>query len=112
MAPPSIVGLSVVPTSGEAPYLLTASFTEIAFINNVLYRLEVRISQDTAACPPFTSSGSRSVPIETALLSTGEFVITNNVVAGSCRTYSVLIRNLITDTIVSQSSVSVSNIAE
>ena len=103
------MAFAVTPTSGAAPYLLTASFAEQHLINGMVYVLRVRSSTEVGVCPlvGFTLNPTFWA---TNLLENGSQSVLNNVPSGSCRTTTLQIVELSSNTIVSQMSVNVSNV--
>lgn len=98
------------PNSGSAPYVYAITFENSLLIDGVNYVLEGRSRSEAGLCPPFVSSGARNTSVETELLSNGIYSTGTNVPLGSCSSISVLIREVATGLIISQSYASVSNI--
>lgn len=103
------MAFNVTPTSGAPPYMLSATFAEKHLIDGVQYVLRARNSTGTEVCP---TVGTTMAPPEYAeqLLSVGTYEIIGPVASGSCRTTTLQIVDVLSNTVVSQQSVYVSNI--
>lgn len=103
------MAFAVTPTSGNAPYTFTASFSRKELIDGVNFGLTVRTSVQEDSCAT-VGTGTNSVMIAAALLASGSYVSgSTSVSSGSCSTYTARITNLITGEVVSISSVTVDN---
>lgn len=105
------MAFTVTPTSGAAPYILSADIINTGNIDGVNYVAAVFSSQSIGSCP----SVGETTPLATSrlntLLSVGSVdanVIT--VPAGSCRTFTLSITRLSDNVVVDSSSVSVDNL--
>lgn len=104
------MAFSVTPTSGDAPYTLSASFVDTTYIDGVNYRVRVQSSVSVGSCPSIGTSEPLGVSQVNQLVVSGS-TITNPVVpAGSCRTFTLDILRLSDNSVVDSSSVSVDNI--
>lgn len=110
LAPPAVTSFSVNPTSGDAPYVLTAVIANQENIDNANYALELRATNQTGTCFSGTSTGANQTAGVQSLINTGEYTIaTNSVTAGDCRVYSLIVRDLNADTVISSQNVSIDN---
>lgn len=105
------MAFTVAPTSGTGPFLFDASFENENSIKTAYYRLSFLSGVAAGTCPPpFTTGVSNDLAAQ-SLLETGSYVQPSASIApGSCRTYTLLIRRLSDNEIVSTMSVNVSNI--
>lgn len=110
LAAPDITAFSVTPTSGSAPYLYTASFENAQNIDFVNYGLEFRSGTSSDACPTGVQSGSSAMSAAVQLVTTGEFSTPNSVPSGSCRTVSLILRDLTSGDIITSMNVQIDNL--
>ena len=105
------MAFAVTPTSGDAPYILTADFANSHNIDGVNYAIEVRTSMREGSCP-FDSAGSLlSASIVDSLLADGTVNSGFDTVdSGSCRVFTLRLRRLSDNMVLSRESVSVDNI--
>lgn len=105
------MAFDVTPTSGESPYLFTATFLNKDTFNTGLYVLEFRSATSASACPASAISGNSNPAVAAALLNNGSYeAVGADVPAASCRTYGLYIRLVSDNSIVSSSLVNVNNI--
>ena len=104
------MAFSVSPTSGSAPYVLEADFENRLGFDTGTYGLFVYATTTAGSCPPLVTTGTNIDAAATALLDVGSYSTTTTVPAGSCRTFSLVIKNLATSDVVGSSIVSVSNL--
>lgn len=105
------MGFSVNPTSGDLPYVFTASFSNRGSIESGLYVVEFITATASGSCPPASTTGANAPSAANALFNTGSYTQTINAVpAGSCRRYNLVLREVATGTVISSSNVTVSNI--
>lgn len=105
------MAFDVTPTSGDAPYTLTATFVEPQLVDGVLYRAELRSNTQAGACPPAGAGVSNDAAGVASLLSTGVYVTPSETVpAGSCRRITFDIIRVADSVRVSRESVTVSNL--
>ena len=104
------MAFSVTPTSGDAPYVLTANIANSALIDGVKYAVSVAYSSSSGSCP---AEGSEvyltPIQIDT-LLTTGSFTSYSAVNTGNCRTFTLEIIRVLDSVVVDSSSVSVDNV--
>ena len=99
------------PTSGDAPYTFTAEIKNKDSINFVRYGLEYRVSSSTTACPTGSQTSANVPIVANSILSNGFYVQEgNSVPAGTCRTGSLIIRNLTDNSIVDFKNISIDNL--
>lgn len=103
------MAFDVTPTSDAAPYLVTASFDNAVNIDDVNYRLEVRIPKAVGSCPAPTG-GTNQAGLANNLLSNGSFEIATDVDPGSCQTIGVSIVDISTSAVISSDSGQISNL--
>ena len=104
------MAFSVTPTSGTAPYTLTATFAETLGFDTGDYLLRVYSQTLVGSCPSTAyPGGSQSVPIATSLLATGSAESSTSVPDGSCRVFTAGVFTNAGE-LVSESSITVSNL--
>lgn len=104
------MAFTVTPTSGSAPYVFTAEFSAKESLFSDLYVLEVRPRTSAGSCPGPATSGSRSSGAEQSILLYDNYTVLTSVPAGSCLGTTIVIREIASDTIVSQATAQVSNL--
>lgn len=104
------MAFTVTPTSGSAPYVLSATFGNKDSIDNVDYALELRTSVLVGSCFVGVATGNPIAGAASSLLNTGVSSVTGSVPAGSCRTYSLIIRDLSNNSILASQNVNVNNV--
>lgn len=103
------MAFDVTPTSGTSPYTFTAQISDAVNIDNDRYSLLFQSTTAVGSCPPLGSS--TNVPDGVAaLLATGVATDNIDVPVGSCRTYTLRIRDNELGTYISQQNVQVSNV--
>lgn len=103
------MALSVTPTSGVAPYLLSATFdNSVAFGHG--YELIVRKSGSMGTCNTDITTGPLDPTIAAALLSTGQYQITNTVAGGRCDVYKVYVRDIANNVIITPMTAQINNL--
>lgn len=103
------MAFSVTPTSGDAPYTFTAQISDAVNIDGGRYTLLFQSTTAVGSCPPLGSSTNVPGGVD-ALLATGQSTDTVDVPAGSCRTYTLRIRDNELGTYISSENVQVSNV--
>ena len=103
------MAFDVTPTSGDSPYDFTATFDSRVSLDHDRYSLSLQSSEAEGSCPALGTSVSLGNGA-TSLLETGAYSTLNSVPAGSCRTYTLRIRDHVTNTYTSVASVQVTNI--
>lgn len=103
------MAFGVTPSSGSAPYLFNLTLSDNSLITSGIYNFVFLASSASPSCP-LTGVGSSQPATAAFLLSTGTASVQNTVGAGLCVTYTAQIVNPLTNEIMSQSSVNVSNI--
>lgn len=103
------MAFSVTPTSGAGPYTITAAFANKDSFNYSKYALTFSFSDGVGSCP---SAGVATVLVAggVSLLENGSFVHPLDVASGSCRTYTVRIRDLETESLVQAMNATVNNV--
>lgn len=97
------------PTSGDAPYVYTATFENQSNFDGIHYALEVRSSTSVGSCPA-QGSGTTLQEFADSLLSDGSYTqVDNSVPSGSCRTTSLRIVELKSGSYVNAGSVNIDN---
>lgn len=104
------MAFTVTPTAGAGPYTFTAVFENKESLNADLYSLEIRPRTNVGNCPTPATSGTRASGAEAQMLANNSYIATTAVPLGSCLVSTIVIRNTITDEIVSQASASVNNL--
>lgn len=104
------MAFTVTPTSGDAPYLLEAVFSNSVLIDNVNFSLSVKYTSSVGSCPAEGSNQELAPSQIQSLLNNGSFNHFSAVSAGSCRTYTLTIKNIASDDVVDSYSVSVDNV--
>lgn len=104
------MAFSVTPTSGDAPYNVSITFAEKYLIDNVRYSFTVLSIAVVGSCNTDVMAGTPQATLRNSLLTTGTGSAMANVPAGSCRTYSAIITDLSTDTVVSSELITVNNV--
>lgn len=100
--------LTVTPSSGDGPYILSADIFNKSVIDGVRYDLLAYSQSAVGECPIPTSSPNTIV--RDSLLYQGFFSRNQSVPVGSCNVYKVDIVDLATSDIVSTQSVSIDNL--
>lgn len=104
------MAFTVSPTSGAAPYVLTADISDKESLFWDRYALELRTRSSSGSCAtPIMTSPPNNV-IGAALLESGTSTLVADVPIGSCQVFSLVIRDLETDLIISQEVAQVSNL--
>ena len=103
------MAFSVTPTSGDFPYNFTATFLSAMLLDDVRYSLLFQSSTAVGSCPSL-GVGTELPGGVASLLATGTYTSTISVPAGSCRAYTLRIRDNVTDTFISTETVHVDNI--
>lgn len=103
------MAFTVTPTAGDAPYVLNATFDNIASIDFINYSLELRSSSQVGSCFMDVSEGPDTPSISQSLLASGSATLLNSVPAGSCSTRSLIIRDLSTNAIIESQNVYIDN---
>lgn len=104
------MAFDVTPTSGAGPYVFTVEFTNKESLFTNRYGLEIRPRTNLGSCPAPATSGTRAPGAESQVLATDSYTSITDVPSGSCLVSTIVIRNLVTNEIVSQMSVSVNNL--
>lgn len=103
------MAFDVTPADGAGPYNFTATIASAMFIDNEEYSISLRSSEAVGSCPAQGTS-TPSAAGAAALLTNGVFVTTASVPIGSCRSYTLSIRDIVNDTVISSETVQISNI--
>lgn len=105
------MAFTVTPTRGANPYILNADVDNFSVINGVHYRATVSSTRATGSCPALGVSSAMNANAVAQLVS-GVPVDTgaSTVATGDCRTWTLTIIKVSDNSIIDQSSVSVSNL--
>lgn len=103
------MAFTVTPTSGEGPYVLDALISNREMIDDVNYGLRVMRSNAETPCP-VVATGVSIGPIVEAFLAGNEYADALTIPNDLCRTYTVVLTDLSTNTVIGEISQSVSNI--
>lgn len=103
------MAFSVTPTSGEAPYTFTAEFNNQKLIDGVRYILQFRYSEGVGLCPSLGISNNIFVGIA-PLLETGSYVTNAVIPIGSCRAYTLSIKDNVNNVTYNNVTVTVDNV--
>lgn len=105
------MAFTVTPTSGAAPYVFEAEFSNRIGLDQGFYSLHFYATSGVGTCPAPTTSGTDQQNVVQALLNVGTYTQSgNSVPAGSCRVHNLVIREIATNNIVSSSSLSIDNV--
>lgn len=104
------MGFQVTPTVGAGPYTFTAQFSDAVNIDGIHYSLEFYRANAVGSCPANIESGTLVASASQQLLQTGSYVRDVAVAANNCQGSLLLIRDLSTGTIISQSDVYIDNV--
>ena len=104
------MAFDVTPTSGANPYTFTAQFTDAVNIDGVNFSLEFYRANAIGSCPTNIESGTLVASASQQLLETGTYVRDVSVAPNNCQGSLLLIRDLLTNDIISQSEVFVDNV--
>ncbi len=105
------MAFSVTPTSGNAPYVFTANISNKANLMPGYYSLEFRGVGAVGSCPSDGIPGNNIPLAVEQIMATNSYTqVSPNVMPGACRVSTLIIRDLKTNSIVSQSTVQVSNL--
>lgn len=104
------MAFTVAPTSGSAPYVLSATFAEKYLIDDINYRITVRFSQATGSCPAVGVADTLSESQLADLLENGSTSSAATVSSGACRTFTLRILRVSDSAVVASSSVYIDNI--
>lgn len=105
------MAFDVTPSSGAAPYFMSAVINDVHLIDGVNYTASVRSSINTGTCPA-TGQASILDPSFVDPMIAGQSVelTTTTIASGSCRTWSLYITRVADNVVVASASSSVSNI--
>lgn len=105
------MAFSVTPSSGAAPYTLTASFTNSKSVTGSTYIGELRGSSSSTGCPAAGTGMVNDVVGVAELLANGVYVSpVPSIGENSCRTFTFYIKDA-NGVVVSQASANVNNLA-
>ena len=97
------------PTSGAAPYVLSADIANAVNIDGVNYTVYVGSGTSVGTCP---ATGLTALPAGQVdeLLATGSVTINESVASGSCRTYTLRINRVSDGTNIAASHINIDNV--
>ena len=104
------MAFSVTPTSGAAPYTLSAIVADSDKIDNVLYTATLRTSSNTGSCLPEGAATLLDSSVVASLLADGSVEYGSTVNPGSCRSITLRILRVSDNAVVSSSTVFVDNV--
>ena len=105
------MAFAVTPTSGPSPYILTADIAAKVGINGGYYTASVSSSVAVGSCPAQGVSVPLSASAVETLLNVGSVNSgVGTIPAGSCRTFTLYIRRVSDNVVITESSVSVDNV--
>ena len=105
------MAFTVTPSSGSAPYLYEAEFSNRFGLDAGFYSAHIYADVAVGSCPAPRTAGTDQQSFAQALVSTGEYLQTvNSVPAGSCRVYNLVIRDKTSGDIVASSPVTIDNV--
>lgn len=105
------MAFTVSPTSGAAPYTLSATVSDFVNVNGVDYVASVEGSSGVGSCPAM-GVGSPLDPALVESLISGNSVelVIGTIPTGSCRTYTLRITRVSDGVVIASSNVSVNNL--
>lgn len=103
------MAFDVTPTSGDSPYVLTAVLGNKEEINGIYYSLELYTSNQVGSCFLGVASGAVAPSWAQSLLNNGAYTVNTSVNVGSCRTYTLIIRDLTTNDVLDSKNVYIDN---
>lgn len=104
------MAFDVTPTSGAGPYTFSAVISDPANIDGIRYSLEFYNAAATGSCPS-PLSGSMNAQAATDILNNGFWIRPQTVPSGDCRASMLLVRDLLTNTVISSVTINIDNIA-
>lgn len=104
------MAFDVTPSSGAGPYTLTASFANASLLDGVTYALELRASIQDVSCNTGMSEGTNQPGAVQSLLDTGSHVAEQPVNPTLCRTYSLIIRDVVNNTVIQFTNAYIDNL--
>lgn len=107
---PVIESFTVEPTSGTAPYTLSAVFSNKDYLNDVDYSLKSFVFTSLGICPVASGIVNNYQPIAVSILAIGYWVESDTVSVGDCRGYKLQIVREADGRVMQQSVVYVSNL--
>lgn len=90
--------------------MLSADFAYDSNFDGVNYALELRSTTREDSCLTGVSGGVNRPGAVTTLLSSGSVELTVPVESGECMAYSLIVRNLITNNVMSYANVYIDNV--
>lgn len=105
------MAFTVTPTSGDAPYSLSATVDNSVNVDGVNYVASVTTEHAMGSCP-LSGAGTPLTPTIVNSLINGETVVSGapTVTAGRCRTYTLAITRLSDNVVVDSADAFVDNI--
>lgn len=97
---PSLVSWVVSPSTGVAPYVLTAVFNNKELLDGVNYRLESAIVDNVGSCVTNINAGVNDQARANTILATNGLTAMQTVNTGSCRAFILRIRDIPNNTII------------
>lgn len=105
------MAFNVAPTSGTVPFVFTADFYSRYALDTGLYRLQFYVNTMEGSCPNGNPLGTSQTEPVLAILDTGTYIQTTGYIPiGSCRTVTLVIREVETNEIISQEMVNIDNL--
>lgn len=105
------MAFNVAPTSGQPPFVFTADFSARYGLDAGLYSLTFYRSTAVGFCPNGEPLGTTHPEVAQTLLQTGTYTQTTGPIpSGSCRSNTLVIREVATGNIVSQAIANIDNV--
>lgn len=105
------MAFDVTPTSGQPPFVFTADFSARYGLDAGYYFLQFYINTEVGFCPNGDPLGTTHPANALALLETGIYTQSAGPIpSGSCRTSTLVIREVGTNNIVSQAIANIDNV--
>ena len=106
------MAFDITPTSGAAPYTLSAIIANSENIDSVNFVASVRTSQTVGVCPETATGAQLSEAQINDLIANGSTTVgvSTSVPEGSCRAFTLRITKVSNDSVIALSTVHVDNV--
>lgn len=104
------MALTVTPTSGDAPYALSADVDAPLSVDGVHYRANLTTTEAIGSCPALGTGGSFTPSFVNSLVNGASLNYNATVVSGSCRTFTLRLYRVSDNVVVSTASATVDNV--
>lgn len=105
------MAFAVTPTSGEAPYTLSATLDYPESVNGVQYEAVVVYTTNVGSCPVTDLNQQLNQQTVNELLTSGSVVLNTSTIAdGSCRAFELQITRLSDNVVISSERATIDNI--